>query len=229
MTDASYHYVYGIVAASDATTFDVDPDGSESEGEGNDLKLENGAVRGASKIYPVTHGRLAALASPIDVTDPEQTDEDAKRHDEVLRALMTSDGGRTIVPMRFGMVFESERALKNVLRGGRSAFRRTLHEIDGRVELGVKLVTEPEATVGEDDVESLVADELDPLAVEQVDNGRFSDRLLLNRSYLVERSDREAFDSAIGSLEESLEDVIVQYSGPFAPYNFVDIQIGAQR
>ncbi|MFP8955699.1 GvpL/GvpF family gas vesicle protein [Natrialbaceae archaeon A-CW3] len=227
MTDSSYHYVYGVVAVSDATTFDVDPDGTD-DGE-NDLELENGAVRGASKIYPVTHGRLAALASPIDVTDPEQTDEDARRHDEVLRALMTNDGGRTIVPMRFGMVFESERALKNVLRGGRSAFRRTLHEIDGCVELGVKLVTEPEATVGEDVVESLVADELEPLAVDHVENGRFSDRLLLNRSYLVERSDRETFDAAIGSLEESLDDVIVQYSGPFAPYNFVDIQIGAQR
>lgn len=237
MADSSYHYVYGIVAASDAAPFTLDADGEgvnadqdhDADPDRETLSPEMTGVAGATELYPVSHGRLAALASPIDETDPEETDEDAKRHDAVLRALLTQNGGRTIVPMQFGMVFESERALKNVLRGGRGAFRRTLHDIDDRVELGLKVVREQDATVDDETIVERVSDELEPLATSSVDSGEFSDRLVLNRSYLVDRSEREAFDTAVGELEADLDDVMIRYSGPFAPYSFVDVKIGAQR
>ncbi|MFC7232758.1 GvpL/GvpF family gas vesicle protein [Saliphagus sp. GCM10025308] len=234
-SNSSYHYVYGIVASSDANVISLEEVEESEEFEEDDdsdqetLPVEGTGVAGATELYPVSHGRLAALASPIDVTDPEETDEDAKRHDAVLRALLTENGGRTIVPMRFGMVFESERALKNVLRGGRGAFRRTLHDIDDRVELGLKVVREQDATVDDETIVERVSDELEPLATSSVDSGEFSDRLVLNRSYLVDRSEREAFDTAVGELEADLEDVMIRYSGPFAPYSFVDVKIGAQR
>ncbi len=51
---------------------------------------------------------------------------------------------------------------------------------------------------------------------------------MLNRSYLVDREDREAFDEAIARLEDE-DDLVVRYTGPFAPYSFVDVTIGAQR
>ena len=207
----SHPYVYGIVRAEDA------------------IELETDAIAGADRVYPVENGQLAAMVSDIETTDPERTDENATRHDEVLRELMTTDGGRAIVPMQFGMAFQNERALKNVLRGGRPAFRRSLEEIDGAVELGVKLVRDDGATVDEEAVRGAVADELDPIAVDAADNGLFSDRLVMNRSYLVERDDRTAFDEAIGRLEDDHEELTIRYTGPFAPYSFVDVQIGAQR
>lgn len=206
----SNYYVYGVVRAAD------------------DLEFETDAVAGADRVYTVSHRRLAAVVSDIEETEPEQTDEDAQRHDDVLREIMEHGDGRTVVPMRFGMVFENERALKNVLRGARPAFRRAMNDIEGTVELGLKLVREEDADVDGEAIEAAVADELEPLAVESTESDLFSDRLVLNRSYLVERADREAFDEAIARFEDEHDDLLVQYTGPFAPYSFVDVHIGAQ-
>ncbi|MFA9424877.1 GvpL/GvpF family gas vesicle protein [Natronorubrum sp. A-ect3] len=193
------------------------------------VEFETDAVGDADHVYTVSHRRLSAVVSNIDTTDPEETDEDAQRHDDVLREVMDRDGGRTIVPMQFGMAFESDRALKNVLRGARPAFRRAINDIEGRIELGLKLVREEDADVDPDAIEEAVEDELDPIAAQSVPNDLFSDRLVLNRSYLVERDDRERFDEAVARLEDGHDDLIVRYTGPFAPYSFVDVKIGAQR
>ncbi|MEY7849832.1 GvpL/GvpF family gas vesicle protein [Natrarchaeobius sp. A-rgal3] len=203
-------YVYGVV-------------------RGDPVEFEADAVGGANVVYTISHRRLGAVVSDIDTTDPEETDEDATRHDEVLRRIMNDGDGRAVVPMQFGMAFESDRALKNVLRGALPAFRRALNDVEGRVELGVKIVREEDADVDTDAVAERIADELEPIAAQSVANDLFSDRLVLNRSYLLDREDREAFDEAIARLEEGEDDLIVSYTGPFAPYSFVDVTIGAQR
>ncbi len=206
----SHRYVYGVVNADEAIEFEAD------------------AVAGAETVYPIRHRRVAALVSDIETTEPERTDEDAKRHDDVLRDIMQMNGSRTVVPMQFGMVFENERALKNVLRGGSRAFRRSIREIEGSVELGLKIVSDEADSVDRDEVRTTVANELESVADDAVDNGLFSDRLILNRSYLVDHDDRGAFDEAIGRIENDYPELKVQYTGPFAPYSFVDIRIGAQ-
>lgn len=206
----SHPYVYGVVEETAA------------------LELETDAVGGATDVYPISHRGLAAIVSDLETTDPERTDEDAERHDDVLRTVMQAGDGRTVVPMQFGMVFESERTLKNVLRGARPAFRRALRDVEGTVELGVKLVRDADADVDQGTVTEAVEDELDPLATETVDNGLFSDRLVLNRSYLVDRDERTRFDEAVAAFESEREELTVRYTGPFAPYSFVDVQIGGR-
>ncbi|MFC4541563.1 GvpL/GvpF family gas vesicle protein [Halosolutus amylolyticus] len=204
----THRYVYGVV-------------------DSDDVEFETDAVAGATQIYTIAHRRLGAVVSDIDTTDPEETDEDAQRHDDVLREIM--DDGHTVVPMQFGMAFESDRALKNVLRGARPAFRRAMNDVEGRIELGVKIVRDEDDDVDRGTIEESVADELEPIAAQSVANDLFSDRLVLNRSYLVERDDREVFDAAIARLEDEHEDLTFRYTGPFAPYSFVDVKIGAQR
>ncbi|WP_255193948.1 GvpL/GvpF family gas vesicle protein [Natronobeatus ordinarius] len=206
----SNRYVYGVVDAGDAVEFETD------------------AVAGAEAVYSIRHRRLAAVVSNVETTEPERTDEDATRHDEVLREIMAYDGGRTVVPMRFGMVFESDRALKNVLRGARPAFRRTMREIDGTVELGLKVVRDEDDDVDEATIREAVANELEAIAEASTENGLFSDRLVMNQSYLVPRDDRERFDETVAGLESAHEELTFRYTGPFAPYSFVDIHVGAQ-
>ncbi|MBZ6494049.1 GvpL/GvpF family gas vesicle protein [Natrinema longum] len=207
---AANRYVYGIV-------------------DGDTVEFETDAVAGAERVYTISHRRLGAVVSDIDTTDPEETDEDAQRHDDVLREIMDYDGGTTVVPMQFGMAFESDRALKNVLRGARPAFRRAMNDIEGKIELGLKLVCEADADVDREAIETAVADLLEPIATQSVANDLFSDRLVLNRSYLVAESDRERFDDAIARFEDEHDDLMVKYTGPFAPYSFVDVKIGAQQ
>ncbi|GAB3674145.1 GvpL/GvpF family gas vesicle protein [Halopiger thermotolerans] len=206
----SNRYVYGIV-------------------DSTDVEFETEAVAGAERVYTISHRSLGAVVSDIDTTDPEETDEDAQLHDDVLREIMDYDGGTTVVPMQFGMAFESDRELKNVLRGARPAFRRAMNDIEGKIELGLKLVREDDADVDREALEADVEERFDSIADQSVENDLFSDRLVLNRSYLVAEDDREAFDEAVADFEAEHDELLVQYTGPFAPYSFVDVKIGAKQ
>lgn len=211
MTDNNDHvYAYGIV-------------------EQEDLRLSIDGVRGAGEVYTVDYRNLSAVVSDVDTTDPERTDEDVEAHNDVLRTVMEHGDGRTVVPMSFGMAFKNERTLKGVVRGARRAFRKALNDVDGTVELGVKVVDTGAAGRDGDAVRSDVAGLLSEHALDSTDDDLFSDRLVLNRSYLVERGRRESFDGAVDEVEATVgDDYSVHYTGPWAPYNFVDIRVGAE-
>jgi hypothetical protein len=207
----SHVYAYGVVP------------------EDEEFELERSGVGGAERIYTVTYRSLSAVVSDIDTTDPERTDEAVETHNDVLQSVLESDGGRTVVPMGFGMAFKDARTLKGVVRGGQRAFRTALSEVEGTVELGLKLVSTGEGGPGRGEVEAVVEDTLGGIAIDEVEQDRFSDRLLVNRAYLVDRDDREAFDAAVDDVEAVYDgELIVRYTGPWAPYNFVDIRIGTE-
>ena len=196
--------------------------------ENESIEIDETGVNGAP-VRTVEYRSLAAVVSEIDELEPERTDDNATAHDEVLRAALQSDGGRTIVPMQFGMVFKTENALKNILRNGRVAFRRSLNDLDGMVELGVKLVTKDDTSVDRPAVVEDVATRLREVTDTEAGNELYSDRLVFNRSYLVERDSQTAVDDAVAEIRDDYEaDLHVQYNGPWAPYNFVDIEIGAE-
>lgn len=211
-SSSSSRYVYGIVSADDGLEFEAE------------------AVGGAGQVYPIRYRGLAALVSNVeeDAGAFERSDEDATRHDDVVREILLRDGGRTVIPMRYGMIFERDRALTNVLRASRPTLRRTLRELDGALELGVKLVRGEGQSVEQSAVEETVDRTLDPSSERWVENDQFSDRLVLNRSYLVDREARDHFDEGIEALSQERDDLKIRYSGPFAPYSFVDIQIGGR-
>lgn len=195
--------------------------------DAGDLALDETGVDGADDIYTVSHGPLAAVVSAIDEQDPDRSDENVRAHDDVLRALLV-DAERTVVPMQFGMVFDGKRPLKNILRSGRPTFSRSLNDIEGTYELGVKVVVDEDERVDREAVETTVDERLSAASVGTVENDLFSDRLVVNRSYLVERDERETFDEAVTALDEEYESLTFQYTGPWAPYNFVDIAIEAR-
>ena len=57
----------------------------------------------------------------------------------------------------------------------------------------------------------------------------FSDRLVMNTAFLVDRDKIDIFSDEIEKLENKYANLKVQYSGPWPPYNFVDIQILSKR
>jgi hypothetical protein len=127
------------------------------------------------------------------------------------------------------MAFKNERTLRNLLRETRPAFTRALRQVEGTVELGLKVLAEEGVEVDEAAVREAVAERFGSLADSSTDDDLFSDRLLVNRSFLVDREDRDAFDQAVGEFEAEHDDLLVQYTGPWPPYNFVDIEIGAKQ
>jgi hypothetical protein len=219
MTD-EYLYTYGVV-------------------ERADLELDVEGVCGATRAFTVDCGALSAVVSTVDTLEPAREEANLRAHDDVLRSVMEGDGGRAVVPMRFGMVFKNHETLENVLREGEHEIAESLESIEGCVELGVKLVADADAgadagTAGpgsaDPDWEALRADateRLSAVSVREAEGDLFSDRLVLNRSYLVEQDDREAFNAAVDAIVDAHGDRLsVQYTGPWAPYNFVDVAVG---
>lgn len=196
--------------------------------EQTDIEMTVDGVAGASTLYTVDYGPLSALVSDIDTTDPERTDGAAKAHDDVLRSAIERDDIRTVVPMGFGMAFKNARTLKGVMRGAQRAFRKALDDVEGCVELGVKVVAPSDGGADVEALRTTLDETLSPHSLGQTDDDLFSDRLVVNRSYLVEQSSRDAFDDAVEAIETEYEDALVKYTGPWAPYNFVDIRVGAE-
>lgn len=206
---SSHLYAYGVI-------------------EAEDLELDMAGVEGESPVETVTYRSLSAVVTPIDDIEVEQTDENSRAHDEVLRAVMTEGEGRAVVPMQFGMTFKSARTVKSVMRGGRRAFRKALMDVDDAVELGVKIVGEEDSDLDRETVAADVSSQLRAVSREEAENDLYSERLLFNRSYLVDADAQDEFGDVVDDLEDQFPDAIVQFTGPWAPYNFVDIEIEAQ-
>lgn len=198
--------------------------------EQEDLELDVEGVAGADRIYTVDYKNVSAVVSDIDTTEPDRTDEDVEAHNIVLQHVLEYDGGRTVVPMSFGMAFKNERTLKGVLRGARPALRSTLNDIEGTVELGVKILAPADNAVPQEDIQATVTDQLTELSINETENDLFTDRLIVNKSYLVDRDQRDTFDAVIDEIEAEYDDELtIKYTGPWPPYNFVDIHIGAEQ
>jgi hypothetical protein len=144
--------------------------------------------------------------------------------------VLEHDGGRTVVPMSFGMAFKNDRTLKGVLRSARRALRSTFNDIEGTFELGVKILEPADDTVPQEDIQATVTDQLTELSINETKNDLFTDRLIVNKSYLLDRDQRDNFDAAIDEIEAEYDDELnIKYTGPWPPYNFVDIHIGAEQ
>ncbi|ERH04824.1 MAG: gas vesicle synthesis protein GvpL/GvpF [Halorubrum sp. J07HR59] len=198
--------------------------------EQESLELSVEGVAGADSVYTVDHRSLSAVVSDIETTEPDRTDEAVETHNNVLQQILEYDGGRTVVPMSFGMGFKDTRTLKGVLRGARPTIESTLEKISGTVELGVKIIAPATGRLSRNAVKSTATELFSAASINETDNDLFTDRLIVNKSYLVDRDHREAFDDAVDEIEAEYGDTVtIQYTGPWPPYNFVDIRIGADQ
>jgi Gas vesicle synthesis protein GvpL/GvpF. len=182
MSDNPNLYVYGIT-------------------EQTDIELAVDGVGNGSTLRTVEYRSLAALVTDIDTTDPDRSDEAVAAHDSVLQAVIERDEVETVVPMGFGMAFKNARTLKGVMRGARRALRKALNDVEGCVELGIKLVDPADGGTDPDELRERLESDLDPLSAGQTDDDLFSDRLVANRSYLVEQDERDAFDDAVDAID----------------------------
>jgi len=75
-----------------------------------------------------------------------------------------------------------------------------------------------------------IHESLKPVAVASRSNKPIGDRMIMNAAYLVERSREQDFDEAVKTLSRKYEDVLsFKYTGPWPPYNFVNIKLRLER
>ena len=96
-----------------------------------------GVLRGRREapVRLVVHNDLAAVVSAVDA-DARIRRDDLLAHARVLESLIE---GETVLPMRFGMIVESDEEVAcNILEPGESGLTDLLHSFDGFVQLTVK-------------------------------------------------------------------------------------------
>ena len=196
-----YIYLYGIINKKDAK-FKI-----------NGLKN--------NPINKINFKDITALTSSYPTLNPALNDEEAVEHANILKEIAKKN---TVVPTSFGTVFENDEILETVLSSSYLAIKQTLALTEGKIELGVKVIKNQLGEVP-DGAASEILESLNKLSVKSAKGNNFSDRLLLNYSFLVEKNMFEKFSNEIAKLEERHKDLKFLYTGPWPPYSFINIKI----
>jgi len=179
------------------------------------------------EVYMIPYRDVAAVVSDYPMNDCELTDDNTRGHAAVLRQVMEE---YTVVPAEFGATIKNERILGRLLKEAYYAARECLRLVDNKVELGLKAVLNENFTfVDPKKKEECVSDilaSLETITKQAATGDLFSDRLILNASFLVDKEAADAFSEKVSELQEKYHMLKLLYSGPWAPYNFVSIKIG---
>jgi hypothetical protein len=202
-------YFYGVVASSEEKRFgNIGMNGNE--------------------VYTLPYRGIAAVVSDSPLIDFELTEDNTKRHEDVVREVMRE---HSVIPTEFGTTIKNKIVLKRLLKKAYHPTRESLKLVDNMVELGVKAVLNEKGaldTQKRKECASDVSESLRTVSNQAVAGELFSDRLVLNASFLVKKECVDAFSDEVARLQEKYPSLKFLYSGPWAPHNFVYIKIGAE-
>lgn len=245
-------YVYCIVETQDR--LDLGPIGI-GEGEHRVYTLHYGDLAAVVsdtpvKLYDPTRENLLAhelvnetvlrdhTVIPMSFGTIFRTDADVV---ELLRSTGTafSEVLRTIrgkFELGLKVVWDRERVVAE-LESEDEAIRGLREEIAGttkgstyfaRVQLGRLIEAALEERANE--LVSHLYSELQPLAVASQSNKLIGDSMILNAAFLIERVREDEFDEAVRRLSERYQGLLsFKYTGPWPPYNFVNIKLKLER
>lgn len=180
-------------------------------------------------VYTIPYRDIAAVVSDTNIMDYKLTEENIRRHETVLRKIMSE---YSVVPTEFGTVIKNDRIMKRLLRGAYNAVKECLRLVDNMVELGVKAILKKDFMYFDEELGKLGSQDillsLKKKAAQSVTGELFSDRLIINESFLVSKDEVDAFSEEVARIEARHPMLKLLYSGPWAPYNFVHIKIGKE-
>ncbi len=183
---------------------------------------------GFGEVYTLEYRDFAPLVSNVPMKKYDVDEHNVSVHKKVVEHVMKE---YSVLPVAYGMVFKNKKLLLVAMSAGYRAMQKAMKEIDNKVELGVKAFLPKEALEWneKDACKKDFIEALKKIAVQSKELKLFSERLVLNTSFLVDRGRIDDFSSEIEQLGTKYTNLKVQYSGPWPPYNFVDIQILSRK
>lgn len=186
---------------------------------------------GGEEVYTMDYRDLSPVVSDVAYRDYAVDEKEVEVHRNVVEHVMRE---HSVIPVAYGMAFKSRKLLQIAMSAGYQAMQKALPIVDGKVELGIKVFLPKDLEpMGSVQREECSADFLHSLLAVSSDSKKlklFSDRLILNSTFLVEKSGMDEFSLQVARLKEKYHEMKVQYSGPWPAYNFVDIHIlGGKR
>lgn len=182
-------------------------------------------------VQSITVRELSALAEDGDYSAREVGPEDVARHMDVNRALFATD---SVLPTPVGTVFRSSEVLQRWMELHYVALSDALAWIEDRSAARVH-ITRAHARHGDEEAGSdlaAVAAEVTrslrrhavasvPLRNEEITG------IVLSAGYLIERELFREFADAVAESRGRYENLQIELTGPWPPYDFVRMQFGA--
>lgn len=184
---------------------------------------------GGEEVYTLEYRDFAPVVSNAPVKKYEVSEEDVEIHKKVVEQVMHE---HSVIPTAYGMVFKNKKLIMVAMSAGYKAIKKAMQAIDNKIELGIKVFIPKEVTEYNGKTELCRSDFLKTLkkiAVDSKELKLFSERLVLNASFLVDRDKINEFSGTVEHLGNKYDGMKIQYSGPWPPYNFVDIHILSKR
>jgi hypothetical protein len=172
-------YVYAFVAPCSA---DVRTAVENMHGVGTGALRVVGGEHLCAVVGSVPLAEFGEEALPERLNDRAWLEDKARTHEEVLERLLDVT---TVIPLRFGSIFEDLAAVEEMLGRRRANLEHVLTRVRGRVEVGVQAWLDRAAFAAEPAVEAI------------------SGRAYLERK----RDERRRTDEAAGELQQLLGDV----------------------
>lgn len=185
------------------------------------------------EVYTISFKNLSAVASKALIKKYKPTEENIIIHRDVSMQVMKE---HSVLPVAFGQVFKNKGVLLHNMRHTYGILLKSMREMTDMVELGVKAIIPKDVEAkdvfneispedGRKQIEKEFSDKLGGLALKTKVNKLFSERLIVNQSYLVNKDKLGEFSEAVTELTEKFSNLKLQYTGPWPPYNFVSIRI----
>lgn len=152
-------------------------------------------------------------------------EEEINIHQKVVNEVMKQ---YSVIPVAYGMVFKNKKLVDVSMRAGKKAIKKAITIVDNKVELGIKIILPRDTEIDNQKIEQCKTESIERLgktASHSKSLDLFSSRLLMNTSYLVDKEKVQVFSDEVEKLKLKFIDYKFQYSGPWPPYNFVDIHI----
>lgn len=166
------------------------------------------------------------------------------RHEKVIEAVMANG---TVLPLRFGTRVQSEAELVDAIATRHDELARAIDRVRGHGEIGLRVVPRdsdhqrqarsPERPSGRaylleratqhhltERVKREIHLPLTKMATAHVLASRVGPPAILAASYLVSDNEVETFRERTRELAAAIEEVQSFVTGPWPPYNFVDLR-----
>ncbi len=183
---------------------------------------------GGNEVYTIDYRDFSPVVSIAPVKKYEVNEEEVELHKNIVQAVMNE---HSVIPVAYGMVFKNKKLITVAMSAGYKAIKKAMESIDNKIELGVKVITPKEAGLNGKTEECKLEymERLKKISNDSKELKLFSKRLVLNASFLVAKDKVNEFSIEVENLNNKYDYLKTQYSGPWPPYNFVDIHVLSKK
>ncbi len=166
-------------------------------------------VNGATVLtYP--SGEFNIVVSEYERDNVQFGEKNVLEHARVVSVCFRSG---TVLPFRFGTIFDTDDALRHAVRSNRRAFGQSVARLRGKAEMHLKLRVK-DGSLREAKLFNPLEEEI---SCKRVD----SDGMLIDIAHLIDSKSIEKYQNRYSSAAKQLKNCELAISGPWPPYHFL--------